>query len=211
VDANCKGLWFYLQTLSAEEKNSALDLFPEQSLNSAFKINYGQCHLLQLLLHANNSSFEMSWRQGIICWNLDRTLFWQEIWQGFKRGDRNFCLQPTAWPCSSPDKLKYSSWTVSSSSWPSEHKTGSSLGVLNHLLARLPAPSSGSFLSSKKISYMALQRSSKTRERSSSCYTTFHCFGQQRLAWLVGEHIVCPQYCCTLFQASSYRQPLSHW
>jgi len=74
-----------------------------------------------------------------------------------------------------------------------------------------PAPSSGSFLSSKKISYMALQRSSKTRERSSSCYTTFHCFGQQRLAWLVGEHIVCPQYCCTLFQASSYRQPLSHW
>ena len=121
------------------------------------------------------------------------------------------CLQPTAWPCSSTDKLKYSSWTVSSSSWPSEHKTGSSLGVLNHLLARLPAPSSGSFLSSKKISYMALQRSSKTRERSSSCYTTFHCFGQQRLAWLVGEHIVCPQYCCTLLQASSYRQPLSHW
>jgi len=92
VDANCKGPWFYLQTLSAEEKNSALDLFPEQSLNSAFKINYGQCHLLQLLLHANNSSFEMSWRQGIICWNLDRNLFWQEIWQGFKRGDRNFSV-----------------------------------------------------------------------------------------------------------------------
>ncbi|WVZ91738.1 hypothetical protein U9M48_037869 [Paspalum notatum var. saurae] len=39
-----------------EERNSALDQFPEQSFNSALKINDDQLYLLQLVLLTNNSS-----------------------------------------------------------------------------------------------------------------------------------------------------------
>uniref|UniRef100_A0A0A9DQZ0 Uncharacterized protein n=1 Tax=Arundo donax TaxID=35708 RepID=A0A0A9DQZ0_ARUDO len=51
-------------------------------------------------------------------------------------------------------------------------------------------------LSSEKLSCIVLQRSSKTRERSSSCSTTFLCCS--RLTWPLGEHIISSMLLYTL-------------
>ncbi|RLN08495.1 hypothetical protein C2845_PM11G14690 [Panicum miliaceum] len=80
----------YLQTEGIKERNSALDQSPEQSLNSALKINNDQLHLLQLLLLACYLSFvESLGDKGPFARAWRCNLLGQEIRQGFKHGDSN--------------------------------------------------------------------------------------------------------------------------
>lgn len=172
ADANRKGSWFHLQTEKVEEKISALYLFPEPlkllprstMANSISWLPANKTSLLKCLV--DKVSFPGT--QG-------RNLFRQEIRQGFVHVDRNL---------SGFSQLLDPSWTASSSSWSSECKTGSSLEVLSHHLAWQLAPSSGNFLCPDKLSAW------RCRGCPSSCSTAFHCCWQQRLAWLLGEHIV---------------------